>query len=180
MKLQCDSDDMDDDDTPYLEDMDVGDGSASSLQCLESNTGPATEPLQSLVQVHSDCPSEATPSIHDLLFNAAGKAPHSNAIIVKQEAGWFQLREEQRQRKTAEKLALQQEKDQIAKEKEDNRRTIAYLQEFLHKKLGGDIDVSLVGNLRVPIIEPTLSTPAPLLQGIPSVAFPIARGASRS
>jgi hypothetical protein len=32
----------------------------------------------------------------------------------------------------------------------------------------------------VPITDPTLSTPAPSLQAVPSVAFPIAEGASRS
>jgi hypothetical protein len=180
MKLQCDSDDTDDDDAPNLEGMDVGNGSASSLQCLEPNTGPTVEPLQSSIRVHSDRPSEATPSVHDPLFNAAGKAPHLDAIIVKQEASWFQLREEKRQRKTVEKLALQQEKDRIVKKREDSRRTIAYLQELLHKKLGGDIDVLLAGNLGVSITEPTLSTPAPSLQGVPSVAFPVAGGASGS
>jgi hypothetical protein len=77
-------------------------------------------------------------------------------------------------------LALQQEKDRIAKEREDSRRTIAYLQELLHKKLGGDIDVLLVGNPGVPITEPSLSTPVPSLQGVPSVAFPVARGATGS
>ena len=70
---------------------------------------------------------------------------------------------ELRYRSTALKLALQHEKDQIAKEREDSRRTIAYLHELLHKKLIGDIDVLLAGNHRVPITEPTLSTPAPLL-----------------
>jgi hypothetical protein len=74
-------------------------------------------------------------------------------------------------------LALQQEKDRLVKEREDSRSTIAYLQELLHKNLGGDINVFLAGNLGVPITEPTLSTPAPSLQGDPSVAFPVARGA---
>jgi hypothetical protein len=96
MKLQCDSDDMDDYDVPNPKGMDVGDGGAFSSQCLEPNTGPAAEPLQSSVQIHSDRPSKATPSVHDPLFNAAGKAPHPDAVIVKQEAGWFQLREEKR------------------------------------------------------------------------------------
>ena len=83
MKLQCDSNDMDDDGLPNLEDMDVDNNGASSSQCLEPNTSPAMEPLQSLVQVHSDRPSEATPSVHDLLFNAAGKALHLDVVIVK-------------------------------------------------------------------------------------------------
>jgi hypothetical protein len=180
MRLQCDNDDTDDDDAPNPDDMDVDDGGASSSQRLELNIGPTVKLLQSSVRVHSDRPSEATPSVYDPLFNVAGKAPHPDAVVVKQEAGWFQLCEEKRQRKTAEKLALQHEKDRIAKEREDSRRTIAYLQELLHKKLGGDIDVLLGGNLGVPITEPTLSAPAPSLQGVPCVAFPIAGGASGS
>jgi hypothetical protein len=107
MKLYCDSNDTDDDDSPNPEDMDVGDGGASSSQYLEPNLGAAPEPVQSAVPVHSGHPFEAAPSILDPLFNAAGKAPHPDAVIVKQEAGCFQLREEKRQRKAAEKLALQ-------------------------------------------------------------------------
>jgi hypothetical protein len=38
----------------------------------------------------------------------------------------------------------------------------------------------LAGNLGVPIIESTMSTPAPSLQGVPSVAFLVAGGASKS
>jgi hypothetical protein len=72
---------------------------------------------------------------------------------------------------------LQQKKEQIAKEREDSRRMIAYLQQLLHKKLGGDIDSLLAGNLEVPVGEPTLSMPTPSLEGVPSVAFPIVGGA---
>jgi hypothetical protein len=110
-KLQCDSDNTDDDDTPKSEGMDIGYGGASSSQCLEPNLGPTTEPMPSAVPIHGDRPSEATPSVHDPLFNAAGKVPHPDTVIVKQEASWFQLREEKRQRMTAEKLALLQEKE---------------------------------------------------------------------
>jgi hypothetical protein len=86
MKLQCNSDDTDDDDSPNPEDMDIGDGGASSLQCLEPNLGPVPEPVQSTVLVHSGHPFEAALSVLDPLFNAAGKAPHPDAVIVKQEA----------------------------------------------------------------------------------------------
>jgi hypothetical protein len=103
MKLHCNNDDMDDDNASKPEGMDVGDGGASSSECLEPNFGPAAEPVPSAIPVHCERPSEATPSVLDPLFNAAGKAPHPNAIIVKQEGGWFQLREEKRQRKTTEK-----------------------------------------------------------------------------
>ena len=51
------------------------------------------------------------------------------------------------------------------KERENSRCTIAYLQEFLYKKLGDDIDVLLASNLGVPIMEPTLSMPAPCFNG---------------
>jgi hypothetical protein len=103
MRLQCDSDDTDDNDSPSPEGMDVGDGGASSSQCLEPNLGPAPELVH---PVHSEHPFEAAPSVLDPLFNAAGKAPHPDAVIVKQGAGWFQLHEEKRHRKAGEKLAL--------------------------------------------------------------------------
>ena len=63
---------------------------------------------------------------------------------------------------------------------EDSRHTIAYLQELLQRKLGSNIDVLLPINLGVPITETTLSTPAPLLPGVPSVVFLVVGGASRS
>ena len=45
MRLQCDSNDTDEDHTPNPKDMDVDNGSASSSQCLESNTGLVVETL---------------------------------------------------------------------------------------------------------------------------------------
>ena len=45
MKLQCNSNDTDDNNAPNPENMDVGNGGAFSSQCLELNTGPAAEPL---------------------------------------------------------------------------------------------------------------------------------------
>ena len=60
------------------------------------------------------------------------------------------------------------------------KATIAYLQELLQKQLGGNIDVLLPGNLKVPVSEPILSMPVPLLLGVPFVAFPAAGGASGS
>ena len=49
MRLQCDNKDTDDDNTQNLDDMDVGDGGASNLQCLEPSIGHVVESLQSLV-----------------------------------------------------------------------------------------------------------------------------------
>jgi hypothetical protein len=109
MKLHYDNNDTDDDYVPNPEGMDVGDGGALSSQCLELNLGPVVELVPSAVAIHNEHPTEATPSILDPLFNAVGKAPHPDAMIVKQEAGWFQLWEEKQQRKIAEKLALQRE-----------------------------------------------------------------------
>ena len=179
-RLHCDNNSSDDDDTINLEDMDVGDGGASSSQCLEPGTGSATELLQSLVPVHSDRPSKSIPSNNDVLYNAAGKAPHPDVVIVKQEAGWFQEREEKCKKKIVEKLAQQQENERIAKEREDQRRMIAFLQELLQKQLGGNIDVLLPDNLGIPVNEPIMSTPASSLPEVPSVAFPTAGGASGS
>ena len=51
MKLQYERNDMDDDDAPKPEGMDVSNSGASSLQCLEPNTDPSVEPLQSSVRV---------------------------------------------------------------------------------------------------------------------------------
>jgi hypothetical protein len=50
-KLQCDSDDTNDDDVPKPKGMDIGSGGTSSSQCLESHLGPTAEPLQSSVPI---------------------------------------------------------------------------------------------------------------------------------
>ena len=49
MRLQCNNNDTDDDDAPNPENMDADNGDASSLQCLEPNTGPTAELLQSSI-----------------------------------------------------------------------------------------------------------------------------------
>jgi hypothetical protein len=82
MKLHCHSNDTDENDVLNPKGMNVGDGGDSSSQSLEPNLGPATEPVPSIVPIHSERPSEATASVLDPLFNAAGKAPHLDAMIV--------------------------------------------------------------------------------------------------
>ena len=82
-RLHCNSDDSDDNDAPNLEYIDVGNGGASSSLCLEPNTSPAAELLQSSIQVYSARPSEATLSGSDPLFNAAGKALHPDVVNIK-------------------------------------------------------------------------------------------------
>ena len=89
MKLQCNNNDTDDDDASKPEGMDVSDGGASSFQCLELNLGPTMDPVQCVVPFECEHSPEATPSIMDPLFNVVGKAPHPDAVTMKQEAGWF-------------------------------------------------------------------------------------------
>ena len=80
-----------------------------------------------------------TASIDNSLFNAASKALHLNAVVVKQEASWFQLRVEKRQKKTAEKLAVQQEKERLAKKAEDARNQVALLKQLFEQQYGTNI-----------------------------------------
>ena len=49
IRLQCNSKDTNDDNAQNPKDMDVGDGSASSLQYLEPNNSPRAKPLQSSI-----------------------------------------------------------------------------------------------------------------------------------
>jgi hypothetical protein len=88
------------------------------------------------------------------------------------------LWEEKQQRKIAEKLALQREKECLAKNAEDNKKKISLLLELIQTKLGGDIDALLASNLEVPLSVPSLSTPAPSLPRVSSIAFPLAGRAS--
>jgi hypothetical protein len=68
---------------------------------MDSNSGPATELVPAAIAIHNEHLGEATVTIMDPLFNIARKAPHPDVVIVKQEAGWFQLWEEKRQKKIA-------------------------------------------------------------------------------
>jgi hypothetical protein len=112
----------------------------------------------------------------DALFNVVGKASHPDAVIVKQEAGWFQLRAEKQQRKTAEKLAMQQEKERLVKEAEDARNQVALLKQLFERQYGGDIQALLAGNLQVPGPHPPAGIPAPTVPGVPSPAFVFPHG----
>jgi hypothetical protein len=116
----------------------------------------------------------------DPYFNAAGKAPHLDAVIVKKEVGWFQLQEEKRQKKNAEKLALQREKEHLAKDAADAKNQLASLSQLIQSRLEGYIDALFLSNVQVPLQLPSLSIPVPLHPGVFSVAIPLARGASGS
>jgi hypothetical protein len=97
-KLQCNNTDSNDEDSPNADDVGVRDGPGSCSQTMDSNDELASRSVALEVGEHSEPHTMPTTSIDDALFNAAGKAPHSDAVIVKQEAGWFQLRAEKRQR----------------------------------------------------------------------------------
>jgi hypothetical protein len=106
-KLQCDNIDSDDDEGPNADDIGVRDGPRSCSQTMDANDESASRSVAPEVGEYSEPHTTSIASVEDPLFNAAGKAPHPDAVIVKQEAGWIQLRAEKRQRKTAEKLAAQ-------------------------------------------------------------------------
>jgi TRAP-type C4-dicarboxylate transport system substrate-binding protein len=84
---------------------------------------------------------------------------------VKQEAGWFQLKEAKRQKKIAEKLA---EREHLAKENEEQRKKNELLEQLIKEKLGGNIEAFLSGKLG----GPSPSTPAPIRQGVQDMAMP--------
>jgi hypothetical protein len=82
MRLHYDSDDTDDNNAPNLEDVDVSSGAVLCLQTMDPNSGPTTEPMPYAAVVHSEQSSEAIASAMDPLFNAAGKAPHPEAVFI--------------------------------------------------------------------------------------------------
>jgi hypothetical protein len=104
-RLQCDSEDTDEEEAPNWEEMDVDDGAPSSVQIVGPSSSTTSAPVLAAVPVQTHPLVESSGGFSDPLFNAVGKAPHPDAIIVKHEAGWFQLKEEKRLKKTAEKLA---------------------------------------------------------------------------
>ena len=82
----------------------------------------ATEPLPMEV----DAPSAASTGagsgsapVKDGFYNAAGKAPHPDAVVPKQELGWWAAREERKQKKAQEReqaaLQLRQAQEQAAR-----------------------------------------------------------------
>jgi hypothetical protein len=85
-------------------------------------------------------------------------APHPDAVIMKQEAGWFQLKEAKRQKKIAKKLAEQRERKHLAKENEEQRKKNELLEHLIKEKLGGNIEAFLSGKLG----RPSPSIPAPI------------------
>jgi hypothetical protein len=74
--------------------MDVDVGAPSCGQTVGPSSSTASAQVLAAVPLHIDPPVESSIGFSDPLFNVAGKAPHPDAIIVKQEAGWFQLKED--------------------------------------------------------------------------------------
>jgi hypothetical protein len=83
MRLQCDSEDTDDDEAPNREDMDVDVGPPSYAQTVRPSSSTASAQVSPAVPVQTDPLVESSGGFPDPLFNAAGKAPHPDAVIVK-------------------------------------------------------------------------------------------------
>jgi hypothetical protein len=81
-KLQCDSTNSDDDESPNADGVGVRDGLGSCSQTMDSNDEPASRSVAPEVGEHSEPHTTPTTSIDDALFNVAGKAPHPDVAIV--------------------------------------------------------------------------------------------------
>jgi hypothetical protein len=167
-RLQCDSKDTDDEEASNREEMDVDVGAPSCMQTVGPSSSTTSAQVLPTVSVQIDPLVESSGGFSDPLFNAAGKAPHPNAVIVKHEAGWFQLKEAKRLKKIAKKLAEQHERERLAKENEEQRKKNKRLEQLIKEKLGGDIDVLLSGKFE----GPSSSIPAPILQGVQAMVVP--------
>ena len=106
-----------------------------------------------VVPVQIDPLVESSDGFPDPLFNVAGKAPHPDVVIVKQEAGWFQLREAKQLKKTTEKLAKPRERECLAKEIEEQRKKNKLLKQLIKEKLGRNIEALLSRKLDGPSLS---------------------------
>jgi hypothetical protein len=87
--LQYDITNSDDDEGPNADGIGVRDAHGSCSQTMDANDESASRLVAPEVGEHSEPYTTPTTSVKDPLFNAAGKAPHLDAVIVKQEASWF-------------------------------------------------------------------------------------------
>jgi hypothetical protein len=99
-RLQCDNEDTDEEEALNLEEMDVDEGVLLGVQTDAPSSCIASAPDSASVPIRNDPLIESAGGLSDPFFNAIGKALHPDAVIVKQEAGWFQLKEAKRVRKT--------------------------------------------------------------------------------
>ena len=56
---------------------------------MDANVESVSRLVSPKVGEHSEPHTTPIASIDNPLFNAAGKAPHPDVVVVKQEAGWF-------------------------------------------------------------------------------------------
>jgi hypothetical protein len=89
---------------------------------------------------------------------------------VKQEVGWFQLKEAKWLKKTTEKLAEQRERERLVKENEEQRKKNKLLEQLIKEKPGRNIEALLSGKLD----GPSPSTPSRIRQGVQAMAVPAA------
>ena len=82
-RLQCDSEDTDDEKASNREDMDVVVGAPSCVQTIWPSSSTTLAQVSPVVPVQTDPFIESCGGFPDPLFNAAGKVPHSDAIIMK-------------------------------------------------------------------------------------------------
>ena len=175
-KLLCDSFDSNNDVSPNVDSVGVCNGLGSCSQTMDANVEITSRLVSLEVGEHSEPHITATASIDNPFFNATGETPHSDAMVIKQEASWFQLWKEKRQKKTAKKLVVKQEKERLAKEVEDARNQVVLLKQIFEQQYGTDIQALLARSVQVPRPHPPTSTPAPTVPRVPSPAFVFLHG----
>jgi hypothetical protein len=82
-RMQCDNKDTNNKKAPNREEMDVDDGAPLSMQTLGPSSSIASALVSAVVLVQIDPLVESSHGFSDPLFNAIGKAPHSDAVTVK-------------------------------------------------------------------------------------------------
>ena len=179
-KWHYDNNDLDDNKGPNADGFGVHDGAELCLQTVESNDELASKLVAPEVGEHFEPHTMPIVAVEDPFFNAVDKASHPDAMIVKHEVGWFQLRAEKRQRIIAEQLAMQQEKERLAKKVEEARNQVAPLSQLFKRQYGGDIQAFLAGNVQVARLHPSANTPAPTVPKVPLPTFVLLQGASKS
>jgi hypothetical protein len=104
-KLLFDNNDIDDKEVtkPTNINEDIGIRVCSQSKALIVHM--AMEIVVDYTRLHAKYVRQAYDATFYALFNAVGKDPFSNAIIVKQEVGWFLLKEEKRKKKFAKMLS---------------------------------------------------------------------------
>ena len=148
--------------------MDVDVGTPSCVHTIRPSSSIALAQVLLAIPVQIDRLVESSYGFLDPSFNAARKAPHPNAVIVKLEVGWFQLKEAKRLKKTTKKLAEQHAREHLAKKNEEQKKKNELLEQLIKEKLGRNIKALLSRKLD----GPSPSILAPILQGVQAMAVP--------